>query len=362
MDNTRPIEIFRLGEHRDRSGKAVSFSQADAETLIANYDPATDPAPLVIGHPKLTDRALGWVDKLRLDGDVLVADVRDIPAEFAESDEARGFRRVSSSFYLPGEAASPNPAGYYLRHVGLLGAHAPSVKGLAAVEFADAGANLTEIETEFSTPSLGGGAATRAGGSAASPDKGASMPDPATNTATNTADFAERERALSAREQELKEREQALDKRDADAVHRGHVDFAEQLVKDAKLLKPGAPLVVGVLDALHTAAQVDGDGATVEFAETEGGAAITLDPAAAFRKLFEGAQPFVEFGEVAGADKTPPKVAVSMPAPAGHDIDQDGAALHAKALDLQKADPKLSYADAAIRAEGELAGTRPASA
>jgi hypothetical protein len=349
MATTRSIEILRLGRHTSLGAGAHQFGEAEAAALIANYDAAKDPAPLVIGHPKLTDRALGWVDGMRLEGDVIVADISGIPAEFAESEEAQGFRRVSASFYPPGHAASPNGAGYYLRHVGLLGAHAPSVKGLAAVEFGDAGEGLAEITTLFSAPK---------GPTVTTPNAAKPKADQAA-TETATVDFAEREKQLSQREADIAAREEQAAAAEAARVHQDHVDFAETLVGEAKLSPAGKGLVVGVLD--HLAAPRSGEPTFVEFAEAEGATPAKLDPADAFKKLFDRAKPMIEFGEAAKDDGDAPKgPAISIPTPAGYDVDANRAAVHNRALQIEAAE-KVPYVDAAIRAEAEL-GSKGASA
>jgi len=68
MDQNTPptIRIARIGTFTSNEGIAVSFGAAELEAAAAAYDPQADPAPLVVGHPRLDDPAYGWVSGLRL--------------------------------------------------------------------------------------------------------------------------------------------------------------------------------------------------------------------------------------------------------------------------------------------------------
>ena len=107
--------------------------------------------------------------------------------------------------------------------------------------------------------------------------------------------FAEREAALAERENALKAREADQAKRDQDARHAVHVAFAEGLIADVKLAPAGKDKVVGLLDLLDASQPV-------AFGE---GDANSMTAAAAFKSLFDGAQPVVALGEAAPADKKP---------------------------------------------------------
>lgn len=139
------IEIFRAGPHRTAQGKPVTVTAADLAAVAASYDPAAHEAPAVIGHPKDTDPAYGWVKGLRVDGDRLVADLDQVNDDFAELVRQGAFKKVSASFYPAGSSANPKPQGMYLRHVGFLGAQPPAIKGLAPINFADDGADVLDF-------------------------------------------------------------------------------------------------------------------------------------------------------------------------------------------------------------------------
>lgn len=132
-----PIEIFRTGTHVGMSGVPMSFSAAMLRDCAASYDPAHHEAPVVVGHPKTDAPAYGWVAGLKVDGDRLVADVRDVDPAFAELVRQRRYSKISASFWAPRSPGNPTPGKLALRHVGFLGANPPAVKGLKAVAFAD---------------------------------------------------------------------------------------------------------------------------------------------------------------------------------------------------------------------------------
>ncbi|MEQ8318758.1 MAG: hypothetical protein RH946_00725 [Rhodospirillales bacterium] len=137
-DKNHPIiEIFRTGTHRDMHGAEISFSETDLTASAKVYDPQVHEAPIVIGHPKTDAPAYGWVSDLSYADGALAATPAQLEPQFTEMVADGRFKKVSASFYPPNASTNPVPGTYYLKHVGFLGAAAPSVKGLKQVEFAD---------------------------------------------------------------------------------------------------------------------------------------------------------------------------------------------------------------------------------
>lgn len=137
------IAILRPGTFTSTEGASVTFTRADLAQIASSYNAARDPAPIVVGHPKINDPAFGWIGSLALEGDVLVAQASEIVPSFAEAVQAGHYRKVSAQLYQPGDPNSPAPAGWYLRHVGFLGAAAPAIKGLGTVSFAASARAIT---------------------------------------------------------------------------------------------------------------------------------------------------------------------------------------------------------------------------
>ncbi|MDP2805503.1 MAG: hypothetical protein Q8O24_06125, partial [Gallionellaceae bacterium] len=126
-------------------------------------------------------------------------------------------------------------------------------------------------------------------------------------------------------------------KRKTDALHAGHLAFAEGLVKDGKLLPAHKDSTVATLDFM--AGQED----VVEFGEGD-----AKKPLLDVHKEFLLAQPKqVEFAEVSGAAADAVGV-VNFAAPSGYGVDSDRLALHNKALAYQSAN-KTTY-EAALAA------------
>lgn len=311
MNDAPAIKILRPGSFTSVEGVKVSFSAADLAQVAASYDAASDPAPIVVGHPKTDDPAFGWVGSLELDGDVLVARPSEIVPSLAEAVQAGHYRKISAQLYQPGDANSPKPEGWYLKHVGFLGAAAPAVKGLGQVSLAGgAGAITIELNPE--------------------------------NQMT-TISLSEHEAELAKKDAELQAAREEAAKIRRDAIHTAHVSFVEAASQAGKVAPAAKATLVGLLDQLAPLSPVS-------FAE--GGEEIV--PVEALKKLIDSATPLISFGEVAPADKKGPgKGPVSFAAPSGFEVDPAAAALHARAKALQAENPKLDWWAAVDRARAE---------
>jgi hypothetical protein len=133
------IEIFRAGDYGDQ-GKA-KVTRSDLVRVVNDYDPEYHEAPECIGHPADNLPAYGWVDRLKLDGDVLLMKETQVDPEFADMRGAGKFKKRSAAFYRD---ANGDISG--LRHVAWLGAQPPAVKGLKNLNFNDADREFVEFE------------------------------------------------------------------------------------------------------------------------------------------------------------------------------------------------------------------------
>lgn len=130
------IEIMRAGTHTSSSGAPITFSAADLSLAAAAYAPERKRAVLTLGHPADNLPDLGTIDRLSLVGNRLFAHVSKVAAQAVELVRAKRYKYVSASFNGPLAPDNPIPGSWYLRHVGMLGAVPPAVKGLAPLEFA----------------------------------------------------------------------------------------------------------------------------------------------------------------------------------------------------------------------------------
>jgi hypothetical protein len=143
MSDKNPwIEIARTGAFRDSQGRPHTFTEADLDAISAGYDPARGEAPLVFGHPKDSDPAFGWVSALKREGKKLFARFAHVPEIVKNLVQDRRYRYVSMSL---------SPDKKRLLHVGLLGAAAPAIDGLAPVSLSSEG-----ITINFSAQESGG--------------------------------------------------------------------------------------------------------------------------------------------------------------------------------------------------------------
>lgn len=381
-----PIHILKPGRFRS-GGRDVSFAESDLAAIASAYDPALHEAPIVVGHPRTDARAYGWVGSVRSESRGLYAVPRQVDAEFAEMVREGKFRKVSASFYGPGHPDSPLPEGWYLRHVGFLGAQPPVVKGLDQVQFADDGSDVVTFELDLAESPQGGlrsivsrlrglresliatsgmEAAERALPSseieligdqadrlgAPGPSPSFSEPeDPAPTSeeedpvsgetaaelAAKEANLAEREAALDTRESELADRAKAAAKADA-------VEFAERLASSGRILPRDQDAIVGVLMALP-------EDASVEFAENADSTPAPLGAGAYLRKFLERLPEQVNFSEVAPAPGDP-RPAPAMKVPSGFSVAPENAELHRRALEFAEAN-HVDYDQAVVHVARE---------
>lgn len=149
------LTIMKPGCYVAMGGERVCFDANTLARIAAAYTPALREAPLVIGHPANdgTSPAHGWVTHLSMgpDGE-LVADLSHLSDEIKVLARSGKYRHLSASFMPPSHPANPRPDGWYLRHVGALGASGPAVPGLSTLAFAEA-CPICELATGYqSTP------------------------------------------------------------------------------------------------------------------------------------------------------------------------------------------------------------------
>lgn len=130
------VEVFRAGEQTDSVGNAKNWTLQDLAKIVANYDPQKHEAPVVVGHPQSNAPAFGWVESLKVEGDVLLAKFKQLVPEFVDAVSQGLYKKRSISL-------TPD---LRLRHIGFLGAAAPAVKGLADIAFEE---NQDEQNFEF---------------------------------------------------------------------------------------------------------------------------------------------------------------------------------------------------------------------
>lgn len=323
----KPLHIFKPGRWTTMAGEAIEFSEADLAATARAYDPKLHKAPIVKGHPATDAPAQGWAAALVADGRGLFAAAEKVDPAFAEEVRAGRYGTVSAKFYRPDSPANPVPGVWYLRHIGVLGAQPPAVKGLDSPEFAEDADSVAFQETvefgawdavtsaglwrslrdwlinkfgqdeadkvlpSYQVASLETGAAEdmarREGAQPAFADP--NTPPPKKESAVDEAEAARlrEENAKNQRElTELRARETARERK---AVEADATAFAEGLARDARIPAAGVPLIAAVLTHLQAAA------APVEFGEGDAKKPMHT----ALRETLQALPPHVEFGEQA---------------------------------------------------------------
>lgn len=362
---TARIEVFRPGTFTPMGGKPITFSAADLRAIADAYDPATAPAPIVVGHPGTDAPAFGWAESFEYDSaaERLFANVGQIEPAFAEAVKAGRYKKVSMQYFSPSQAHNPAPGCWYPKHVGFLGGAAPAVPGLKNVQFsgepgvtfeasfggADEAASLFRKLRDLLIEKFGIEDADKALPSWQIEwldDQGnepevrgfaepAAIPEKPTPEEEDPAVTKPADPAFAAREAEIEAREKRIADREAELTHADNAAFAEGLVQGGKLLPASKGKVVALLDALpgHEA---------VSFSE---GTQIT--PGAALKEILEAQPKIVSFGEAAIPEA--PGAGPASFAAGGREVDPDRLEIHNKAVAYQKAHPGTSY-DAAVDA------------
>lgn len=83
------FEIFKAGDY----GSKGSYTTYDLDTMIKNFS-AEDQVPIVIGKPKTTDPAFGWISNLKRSGNVLLGKVGSLHEDFRSALQRNHFDRV----------------------------------------------------------------------------------------------------------------------------------------------------------------------------------------------------------------------------------------------------------------------------
>ena len=377
------FQIFKAGKRQSNDGKEYEITEQDVIDCAECYNPTLHEAPLVFGHPKTDDPAFGWVKGLQSTGGLLSADFSDVDEGAKELVRAKKFKHVSASFYPPTHPSNPVPGKWYLRHVGLLGAMPPSVKGLGAVSFSDADGCVEfseygqetaaglfrrlrdwmiakfgqeeadqvvpnwEIDSmrEDATRERINRAESQPISLAAFAEASAPPTEPQTPTPPIEKEptMTEAEQQALARaeaaEKQLAEMKAAQIKAERDAAHSANADFAEGLVKGGKLAPAKKDAVIRVLDFIQYPTET-----TADFAEGESAQSLADE----VRGLLSGQVTSPIFGEVATATKAAKAASQSAFTADFGEADPESLSHHQRALVLMRKE-NIDYAEAARR-------------
>ncbi len=162
------VEIFAVGEWTDSQGHTRPFTQADIDTIIANFDSTADPIPLKVGHTsddfntKVADEMgvprtaltgedgagaarLGVISALTRDEDKLIATFENVPEPLTDMIESGMFNAVSVELDVPEDDV------LILSGVAILGAELPAVPTLASLDQSTVYSHMKASKTPWVT-------------------------------------------------------------------------------------------------------------------------------------------------------------------------------------------------------------------
>lgn len=341
------LHIFRGGKTIDAHGQRITFSESLIAKIARDYNAilATDPsldAPIVIGHPNDNAPAYGWIKRLVAKGLDLFAEPQQMDSAFKELVQQGRYKKISSSFYLPGSPANPIK-GYMLRHVGFLGALPPAIKGLKSAVFNENHEKFLTLDFAEENPMDDLKLALAdifASVAEAMPD---AIPqeqvdplmmaiDLMNETETDEenplddAAFSEQRTRLDKREAAIALREKAIATQQSKAVGTAIAAFCEDMCGVGKMTAGEKPKAIKLLSLAASA--------PVEYSEgTESALEIAM---ASYRDR----KPFLTFGEM--SRDTPSRSGLLTTAP----DDINSVEIAAAARSLMKKKPDLSYGEA----------------
>jgi hypothetical protein len=134
----KKIHVFRAGSQTSAQGVERKFTEKELQEVCDSYDPEVHEAPIVLGHSSDNDStpSFGWIRGFTRQGDNLYADV-DFTDTAKDLVKNGHYRKVSISFYSPDSAINPSKGKWSARHLALLGASPPAVKGLEKFSFSE---------------------------------------------------------------------------------------------------------------------------------------------------------------------------------------------------------------------------------
>lgn len=141
----KEVHIFKAGTQTSAQGVTREFTKSDLKQIADSYKPDVHEAPIRIGHED-NDKvpAWGWVKDVKVKGDDLFAEIEFSP--LASSYVENGlYKKVSASFYSPESKINPEPGKWSLRHVALLGAQPPAVKGLKGFAYEESDDGIVDF-------------------------------------------------------------------------------------------------------------------------------------------------------------------------------------------------------------------------
>lgn len=129
--------FFRSGTHNGKT-----YSESDLDRIVSNFYSLKNIVKPVLklghgGQKFLKDEgfpAAGWIESIKKMGQVLYADVKNIPKRIYELLKSKAYQRPSAEIYLDFHDDKGQKYGLTLSAIALLGADIPAIKSLPDIE------------------------------------------------------------------------------------------------------------------------------------------------------------------------------------------------------------------------------------
>ena len=345
------VEIFRSGRHGGKTWTVEDVSHV--KKTFDDFGKRLIQPPMVLGHDedqKLLQNSgmpsLGWAQEVTTrdneDGTrSLLVRLSDVPALAKRAIQNKRYRRISAEIYA--DYRNPNldggkPKGPVLRRISLLGADIPEVKDLADVVALDEmpSNSLLYVENEGDTtmstePKIEAVAIT--------PEQFAELTKQVSGLTGSVTKLGEQNAKLEAENKDLKASNASLAnehaKSELEKRRMGVASFIEAQKSKGKILPAWEEKGLS-----HFMESLEGRPA---FKFSEGGKDVEKTPADFFREFVAELPAVVEFAEIgtAGLEQ------IAAEKRAAKVSDKKGVRLDAAVQVARKAQPTLSYAEAA---------------
>jgi len=141
---------FVGGEQVDSNGTKKVWTEDELDQIVTNTKKLIDKnifsgAPMVIGHPQTDAPAYGWIQDLKREGNVLSVKGDKLHDEFAKGVEDGLWPNRSIRI---GKGAD----GFYLKHIGFLGAVPPAIEGMDSIYNASTDDECFDYSSDSYTP------------------------------------------------------------------------------------------------------------------------------------------------------------------------------------------------------------------
>lgn len=134
FEELEDVEVFEIGQKFSKY-----YTQEDLNQIVKNFDELKDihePPVAVLGHGETQETlkqsglpAAGWISSLKVNGNKLIANLKDVPSKIAELIKCGAYKKRSCEIYPSFEFGEKN-YGKVLRRVALLGFDIPKIKSL----------------------------------------------------------------------------------------------------------------------------------------------------------------------------------------------------------------------------------------